>query len=83
MKYERITLREAAAALIGAALMSSVTCLGQWLDAEDRAKEEKALRESAARVGLEEGLARLRCIVGLRYDAMTGLYVDVAKKGLR
>lgn len=83
MKHERITLREAAAALIGAALMFSTTCLGQWLDAEDRANEERALRESAARVGFEEGLARLRCVGGLRYDAMTGHYVDVAKKGAR
>lgn len=83
MKRQPITLREAAAMLTGAAIMLSTTCLGQWLDAEDRAKEERVLRESAARVGLEEGLARLRCVGGLRYDAMTGHYVDVAKKGLR
>lgn len=80
MKQERITLREGCAALLGATFMLTAMILAQCLDGYDKAKEEEALRESAARVGFEEGLARLRCVGGLRYDSGTGHYVDVAQK---
>lgn len=83
MKRQPITLREAAAMLIGAALMFSTTCLGLWLDGADKAKEEQATRLAAAQAGFNEGMTRVQCMGGLRYDRHTGQYVDIAQAGPR
>ena len=78
---QRITMREAAATLIGAALMTSIMCLGSWLDHMDKVNEEETIRLAAAKAGFEEGMTRVQCMGGLRYDRLTGHYVDIAKVG--
>ena len=81
MNRERMTLRDGCAALLGGAFMLAAMVLAQCLDGYDKKKEEEALRAAAVSVGFREGMARLRCIGGLRYDTGTGQYVDVAKRG--
>lgn len=77
MKHDEITPREALATLIGALLMLSVLMLGQLLDAADRREEAERLRARAAQSGFAEGMERMQCMGGIRYDTATGLAVDV------
>lgn len=75
------TLREVAAGIVGALLMLVVTASAQIIDANDRQSEADQLRAEAVRAGFQEGIQRLICVAGLRYDTATGNYVDVKKVG--
>jgi hypothetical protein len=72
------TLREAAAGIGGALLMLAFMAGAQILDANDRQREAEQLRIAAAEDGFSEGLNRLRCVAGMRYDVAVGEFVDVA-----
>lgn len=76
-------VRDAAAALLGAAAMLAALLFAQWLDA-DALRRERALlveraRAAAARAGYQEGLDRIRCRGGWRIDAVTGQPLDLER----
>lgn len=74
---ERLTMHGFLGGVIGAALMLALICAGQLLDAKDRARENDQLRLSAIKSGFEEGLDRMQCLGGVRYDVATGALVDL------
>lgn len=80
MKRDEISIREVLALLLGAALMFFAMAAGQWLDADDRKHEAEKLRVRAVQSGFEEGLDRLRCVGGIRYDLATGMAVDIEEE---
>lgn len=82
MKRDEISIREVLALLLGAALMFFAMAAGQWLDADDRKHDAEKLRVRAAQSGFEEGLGRLRCVGGIRYDLATGMAVDLQEEFL-
>lgn len=55
----------------------AVMVLAQWLDAEDRKHEAEQLRAVAVREGFQDGLDRIQCLGGFRYDAASRRFVDV------
>lgn len=80
MNKNRINRRESFAALIGGCAILTLMAVAQWLDAESARREAEAMRAKAIAAGFEEGLSRVRCAGGLRYDSITGEFVDVVRK---
>ncbi len=76
-------LRETAAAVLGGAFVMCAMTIAQVLDARDAARENEHLRAEAARAGFNEGISRLRCVAGMRYDVAAGEFVDVHAAGPR
>lgn len=77
----KTTPREVLAAVGGALMMLASMATAQLFDAADREREAQLLKAEATATGFAEGMNRLRCVGGLRYDTGTGQYVDVAKRG--
>jgi hypothetical protein len=81
MNRNKVTLREAMAAVLGAVAMFSVIFLAQIIDANDKEFEAQQLRADAVRGGFYEGMSRIMCVGGLRYDRTAGKYIDAQKVG--
>lgn len=75
-----ITVKEAACYFLGAASMFVVAVIAQALDVADFRSEAQRLRVTAATEGYDEGIKRVRCIGGIRYDVATGRIIDAHSK---
>lgn len=76
MGQNGITLREAFSAVLGGCAVLVVMAWAQIMDSADIQREQAHVRAEAVSVGFEEGLNRIRCRGGVRYDAATGFAVD-------
>lgn len=77
MGQKGITLREALAAVLSGCAVLVVMAWAQIMDSADMERDQAHVRAEAVSVGFEEGLNRIRCRGGVRYDAATGFAVDV------
>lgn len=77
MSKKEVTARETGAFLIGAALMLAAIVVAQFLDRDEKARDAVRLKSESAVQGFNEGMNRIQCMGGIRYDTATGLAIDI------
>lgn len=80
MRKNAISIREVASGIIGALTMLALMILAQVLDSRSMKKELDVLRAQSVSAGFEEGMNRIKCTGGARYDSSTGLPIDLVAR---